>query len=403
MRQCGKSFLGQEVCYIATLDPRSFNPFKGYYLCDECRNGSDVNKRLFPHSVPLHETSDMVNKVDSVCSAYLTGPRHIGLCAMTECNQPLTTDDTDEVFVPDTDPRSQNPLRNVKICKACRNSSDRNKHLFSSSVMVSSREKRDYRNKYRVHVGPYHDLREWDLPDSWAPKHPNSLQAVQQKCQSQFAWDFGFELIFASLNSKSNLTVQQAQEHFQTKLLARYAQSTAREQTEKAKAYLSFLSESMQAALPMLLSTGFTTVTFTAPAYAEHLATHTYHCAQCQGEVSMADALNEPDLQYYLLSQHARHNPLCKFFEQLKRESVLPELFFPDARQRSSERKVQAALRDCVNRRIRFVKSLQNYPEFTVMPPPGDPNVYVFNPWINAKLDQVYWNSLVPSCTYVLA
>jgi hypothetical protein len=27
----------------------------------------------------------------------------------------------------------------------------------------------------------------------------------------------------------------------------------------------------------------------------------------------------ESDLQYYLLSQHARHNPLCKFFEQLQR------------------------------------------------------------------------------------
>ena len=32
----------------------------------------------------------------------------------------------------------------------------------------------------------------------------------------------------------------------------------------------------------------------------------------------------ESDLRYYLLSQHARHNPLCKFFEQLKRESALP-------------------------------------------------------------------------------
>ncbi len=109
------------------------------------------------------------------------------------------------------------------------------------------------------------------------------------------------------------------------------------------------------------------------------------------------------DLQYYLLSQHARHNPLCKFFEQLKRESVLPELFLPDTRQRSSERKVQAALRDCVNRRTKFVKSFQHAPEFTMMPPPGDPKVSVFNPWTNTKFDQVCWNSIVPSCTYVLA
>jgi hypothetical protein len=329
------------------------------------------------------------------------------LCAQPECGQPLTTDESDEVFVTDHDPRSQHPLRNVTICKACRYSSDLNKHLFSSSVMLSSREKRDYRVQYRVHAGSYQRLREWDLPDSWAPAHPNSLQAVKQKCKTQFVWNFGFELIMdASLSIKSVLTVQQAQEHFRTELLARSAQSTEREQSEQAKAYLSFLSESMQAALPMLLSAGFTTVTFAFSSYGDSVTTHTYLCAQCQGEVSMTDVVKrtaESDLQYYLLSQHARHNPLCKFFEQLKRESVLPELFFPDTRQRSSERKVQAALRDCVNRRTKFVQSLQDYPEFTVMPPPGDPNVYVFNPWIKAKLDEVYWNSIVPSCTYVLA
>ena len=121
----------------------------------------------------------------------------------------------------------------------------------------------------------------------------------------------------------------------------------------------------------------------------------------------MADAVKHAewgeDLQYYLLVQHARHNPLCKFFEQLKRESILPELFVPDNRASDSNRKRQAALRDCVNRRTKFVKSLQDAPEFTVIPPPGDPTVSVLNPWTNTKFDQVYWNALVPSCTYVLA
>ena len=111
----------------------------------------------------------------------------------------------------------------------------------------------------------------------------------------------------------------------------------------------------------------------------------------------------ESDLQYYLLNQHALHNPLCKFFEQLKCESVLPELFFPDTRQRSSERKLQATLRDRVSRRTKFLKSLQDLPEFTVVPPSGDPTVYIFNPWTNTKFDEVYWNSIVPSCTYTLA
>ena len=86
----------------------------------------------------LHEPPDVVPKVDSVSSAYLTGPRYAGLCAQPECGQPLTTDESDEVFVTDHDPRSQHPLRNVTICKACRYSSDLNKHLFSSSVMLSS-------------------------------------------------------------------------------------------------------------------------------------------------------------------------------------------------------------------------------------------------------------------------
>jgi hypothetical protein len=39
MRECGQPLLGPS-CYVATLDPRSFNPFKGYCLCAECRNSS---------------------------------------------------------------------------------------------------------------------------------------------------------------------------------------------------------------------------------------------------------------------------------------------------------------------------------------------------------------------------
>ncbi len=81
----------------------------------------------------------------------------------------------------------------------------------------------------------------------------------------------------------------------------------------------------------------------------------------------------------------------------------MPEFFLPDNRHSESKRKLQAALRDRVSRRTKFVKSLQEQPEFTVMPPSGDPTVQVFNPWINAKVDEVYWNSIVPSCTYVLA
>ena len=111
---------------------------------------------------------------------------------------------------------------------------------FSSSIMLSSQETRDYRIQYRVHAGSCHRLREWDLPGSWAPKHPNSLQAVRLKCAAQFVYNYGFELINASLSGKSILTIQQAQEHFRTKLLADSDKSAAH---EKAKAYSSSLSE----------------------------------------------------------------------------------------------------------------------------------------------------------------
>lgn len=87
----------------------------------------------------------------------------------------------------------------------------------------------------------------------------------------------------------------------------------------------------------------------------------------------------------------------------MKRESRLPELFYPDIQQHSSERKFKAALRALISRRTKFVQSLQDSPEFSVVPPPGDPAVYVFNPWTRTNFDEVYWNAIVPSCTYTLA
>ena len=87
----------------------------------------------------------------------------------------------------------------------------------------------------------------------------------------------------------------------------------------------------------------------------------------------------------------------------MKRDSRLPELFFPDVQQRSSERKFKAALRALISRRTKFVQSLEDLPEFSVVPPPGDPAVHVFNAWTGTKFDEVYWNAIVPSCTYALA
>jgi hypothetical protein len=105
----------------------------------------------------------------------------------------------------------------------------------------------------------------------------------------------------------------------------------------------------------------------------------------------------------FLLNQHARHDPFCKSFEQVKRASRLPELFSTDVQQRSSERKFKATLRALISRRTKFVQSLEDSPEFSVVPPPGDPAVHDFSPWTGTKFDEVFWNAIVPSCTYTLA
>ena len=109
------------------LDTRSFSPFKGYCVCEKCRDSSAQWQRLFPHPVLLHESPDMINKVDSVCSEYLTGPRYVGCCAIATCGGPLTNDNTDEVFATDFDPRSSDPLRvlgvrsnNILILQDCK-------------------------------------------------------------------------------------------------------------------------------------------------------------------------------------------------------------------------------------------------------------------------------------------
>jgi hypothetical protein len=102
-----------------------------------------------------------------------------------------------------------------------------------------------------------------------------------------------------------------------------------------------------------------------------------------------------------LIERHQQQNPRCQSLDKLKRECILPEFFLMHS---NSKHNVQAAMRDRVNRLTKFVKSLQGKPEFTVMPPPGDPAVHIFNPWTDTYFDEVYWNSIVPSWrTYVLA
>ena len=93
MRQCGQSFFGQDVCYIATLNPRSFNPFKGYYLCAQCRSSSEVYQQFFPHPVLLREPPDMVDakRPNDLNCVYQTNQRNPGCCGKAGCGKLVKT------------------------------------------------------------------------------------------------------------------------------------------------------------------------------------------------------------------------------------------------------------------------------------------------------------------------
>ena len=115
--------------YAATLDPRSIHRFK---VCKECRDRSPVlYKRRFPHPVSLHEPAGR-NQLAAQCTSLARSMLAVALY-IAACGNPLTDDTsstTDEVFATDfLRPRGA-PLRIVRICKACRYSSERNKHLF---------------------------------------------------------------------------------------------------------------------------------------------------------------------------------------------------------------------------------------------------------------------------------
>jgi hypothetical protein len=131
-------------------------------------------------------------------------------------------------------------------------------------------------------------------------------------------------------------------------------------------------------------------------------------CDHCSASLSVqfVTKLAPNDVYTTLIEKHLLQNPNCRSLDKLKRECIFPEFFLPDNRHSDSTRTDQAALRDRVNRLTKFMKSLQGKPEFTVMPPPGDPAVHIFSPWTDttSNFDEVCWNSIVPSWrTYVLA
>jgi hypothetical protein len=368
--------------FVATVNRGSMHPLRGLCLCQQCHEDSELFKALFPYPMPVIELPVVDPKrPNDLNSVYQTNQRSPGCCGKTECGKQLQ----DKCWIATSDPRSIHSLKNVYLCTECRNEADETKYMFSTELTLSDCSVSDNR-KYFLINGEYYNF---GLPSSWEMyDNPSTLKEQQDRIFAQFVFDYGHELLYASLRD-------------QPMVISKYLDAHT----------------SLTAALPLLLSAGFKPVSRGCLPALSKTTDPTYDvidkfcCDHCNASLSVqfVTKLAPINAAGYLLmcttliEKHLEQNPACQSLDKLKRECILPEFFFPDNRHSESKRKLQTALRDRVNRLTKFVKSLQRKPEFTVMPPPGDPAVQVFNPWTNTEFDQVHWNSIVPSCTYVLA
>jgi len=354
---------------------------------------------------------------------YQTNQRNPGCCGKAGCGKQLH----DMCWIATSDPRSIHSLKNVYLCTECRNESDATKYMFSTELTLSDCSFSDNRKYFQIN-GDYESYYKFDLPSSWQMyDNPSTLKWQHAKIFAQFVYDYGHELLYASLRDQPIPTVPQVMAQLlaifraQDSNLPKFLLSGS--PYDAAKDYQAHLCKyldahpSLTAALPLLLSAGFKPVSRGCLPALSKTTDPTYDvidkfcCDHCNASLSVqfVTKLATINPAGYLLmcttliEKHLEQNPACQSLDKLKRECILPEFFFPDNRHSESKRKLQAALRDRVSRRTKFVKSLQEQPEFTVMPPSGDPTVQVFNPWTNTVFDQEYWNSIVPSCTYVIA
>ena len=289
--------------------------------------------------------------------------------------------------------------------------------MFSKELIISNNSFIDYLGYFRVNDANY----EFTLPSTWEPyaEYPSTLKCLRAKILAQFLLDYGHELLCASRRDQPILTAPQVMAQllaiFRAKHniehVVRSAYSVGYGECDAAAKYKVRISAylganaSLTAVLPLILSAGFTPVSVPGSTVSNECDIDHFSCDHCKAymSVEMVTKLAQDDVCATLIERHLQQNPKCKSLDKLKRECILPEFFLPADRHSESKRKLQAALRDRLSRRTKFVKSLQDKPEFTVMPPPGDPTVNVFNPWTGTDFDQVCWNSLVPSCTYGLA
>ena len=109
-------------------------------------------------------------------------------------------------------PRECDLLKNVYLCSECRFESDKSKYLFPTRFTLSNGSVNDHRKYFRVGDDCY----KFDLPLSWTnyDKYPSTLQNLHDKILAQFVFNYGYELLCASLLDQPILTAPQVMAQF---------------------------------------------------------------------------------------------------------------------------------------------------------------------------------------------
>jgi hypothetical protein len=256
----------------------------------------------------------------------------------------------------------------------------------------------------------------FNLPPGWSyPELPSTLQDLKEKLAAQFLYDFGRRVLRASLLAQAIPADHQAQQHFRAKIIASSDSAAYMENRDPRGLYSSRLTNTnVLAALPALISTGFTEteLDLARPPGPYAIATFKFHqfsCPHCQISVSASDVVAHAGLEAlrtFLFTRHLLASPGCKYFDQLKSTSTLPEFFVPESQQKGNKCQVQAAHHDRVNRLNAFVSSWNassSTMHYTVQSSPLDPDSVHYNPWTDSEFDEGYWFSIVPIGGYASA
>jgi len=246
----------------------------------------------------------------------------------------------------------------------------------------------------------------FNLPPGWSyPELPLTCQDLKDKLAAQFLYDFGMRVLRDSLRAQAIPTAHHAEEYFR----AQIPTSSAYVPPSFRGLYSSrLINTDVLEALPALMSTGFTeTERESGPMNQPgSFKFRKFSCPHCESSVSATDVVAHDGLEAmrtFLFTRHLLASPGCKYFDQLKITSTLPELFILENLQTGDMRQVKAAHSDRVNRLNAFVNSwnaTSSTIHYTVQSSPVDPESLHYNPWTDSEFDEGYWFSMVPIGEY---